>query len=124
MRGLVLNIAAGTVLKIAGSIGSEELTPTIERVLKPENGGSRSLIDLAVRLEHFSKFPQDEVVDFRGKKLSADQIMPAAVVRRLIIRRFHLFPDRKELKAKICDLYGIARTPFQLGTVSPRVGRE
>ena len=86
---------------------------TLVRVLATSEPSSRKLIDLAVRLEHFSRFPQTEVVEFRDRKLGVDEIMPAAIVRRFIVRRFYLFPDRRELKAKICDLFRIGRKPFQ-----------
>lgn len=113
-RALVLNVAVGTFTRIAGAIGSEELAPTLAKVLQPSGGGSRSLVDLAVRLENFTKFPETEVVAFRSKKLGQDEVMPTALVRRFVMRRFYLFPDRKELKTKICDMFKISRKPFQL----------
>ncbi|MEP7043161.1 MAG: metallophosphoesterase [Dokdonella sp.] len=115
LKGMVINIAVGTLVKISSAIGSEELGPTIEKVLMPTVTGTRSVVDLAVRLEHFAKFPAESLSEFRLRKVSANEVMPAAVIRRFICRRFYLFPDRHELKARVCDAWSISRKAFHLG---------
>lgn len=111
LPSFVASVTVGTMLKIANAIGCEDLDPTLESVL--QNGGTRQLIKIATKLEHFSEFPTQEVLDFNDKFLQQSEILPNLVLRRFLIRRFHLFPVRDELKKQLLAKFDISPKPFK-----------
>jgi hypothetical protein len=109
---VVSDFGVGTLLKVASAVGSEQLSPTLKRILQ-NKGIARRTIDLAIRLEHFDDFPEDELVKVSKELGEASQLYALIVLRRFIIRRFYLFPDHDELKRRVCDRFAIARRGFQ-----------
>lgn len=111
LPSLLSTLTMGTVIKIANAIGSEDLSPTIDDVLKGVN--TRRLLRLVAHLEHFSDFPKKELLDFEEDALEHGPVLPNSVLRRFIIRRFYLFPVREELKRSVLQRFKIKALPFQ-----------
>lgn len=95
----------GIVRRISNSIGYGGLEGTFAKVLEQKNENSIRLIDLSIRLEHFSGFPIDRVKqdlkDFGNNKLAS------LVLRNLVINYMYMFETDCKLKAKLCNLLGI-----------------
>lgn len=107
----VTSITVGTLIKIANAIGAEDLAPTLEEVLG--HGDSNRFVKLVTELEHFSEFPQKELLTYEEDVLAGGAYLPNAVMRRFIIRRFYLFPVRDELKRAVLQRFKIKALPFQ-----------
>jgi hypothetical protein len=112
LPGLVSGITVGTLIKIANAVGSEELSPTLESVLNGD--ATRKLIKLVTELEHFSDFPEDAVMDFKKSEIKPADVLAFSVLRRFIVRRFQLFPVRKELRDNVRGEFQISARPFLL----------
>jgi hypothetical protein len=110
LPGLVATIVMGTAIKMANAIGAEDLEPTIRSVLG--TGKSRALLALITKLEHFSEFPESELLTFKKNEVSGSDYLPLTVLRRFVVRRFYLFPSRDELRRSVCEKFGIRALPF------------
>ena len=111
------NVAVGTIAKIASAIGCEDLTPTLDYVLG-QGRNTKGLIGVTVRLEHFTSFPEAELAKFYDRKLTQQDQFAVAVLKRFLLRRFYLFPDRNELRQKLLKAFGIERKPLQARDIS------
>ncbi|QSX77979.1 STAND family AAA ATPase [Agrilutibacter solisilvae] len=111
LPSMMSSLTVGTLIKIANAIGSEELSPTLDDVLRGVN--TRKLLRLIAHLEHFSDFPKKELLDFEEDALQRGPVLPNSVLRRFLIRRFYLFPVREELKRAVLDRFKIKALPFQ-----------
>jgi hypothetical protein len=64
----------GVIKHISNSVGLERLSPVFATVLKTNPTISRQLIDLSIRLDHFSAIPEDQVLslnkEFRGSPVA------------------------------------------------------
>jgi hypothetical protein len=112
LPGLVSSITVGTFIKIANAVGSEELSPTLKSVL--DSDPTRKLIRLVTELEHFSDFPENAVMAFKREVVRPADVLAFSVLRRFIVRRFQLFPVRKELKESVRREFRISARPFLL----------
>lgn len=106
------NLTMGTFVKISNAIGSEELTPTLAAVLS----GTKTdrLLLLATELEHFADFPEKNVRKFKQEQIEEKHVLPYSILRRFVVRRFHLFPARKELKEGIAKDFALNTQPFRV----------
>lgn len=112
LPGLVAGITVGTLIKIANAVGSEELGVTLSSVLGVSD--TRKLIHLVTQLEHFSDFPEDAVLEYKKSSIRPSDVLAFSVLRRFIVRRFQLFPVRKELKDNVRSEFKISARPFLL----------
>jgi Calcineurin-like phosphoesterase len=113
LRELVTNITVGTFVRIASAIGSEVLAPTLQYILYTDGNATDRLIGMAVKLEHFSGFPREEVLELAKKKPSSKDVVALTLARRFVMRRFYMYPDKAELKREVCGVLSIERKPFQ-----------
>jgi len=111
LPSFVSSITVGTLIKIANAVGSETLSRTLDDVLSPTR--TRQLLRLVTELEHFSDFRGDEILKFEHNVLRHATLLPQAVLRRFLVRRFYLFPVREELKRALLDRFRIQSLPFQ-----------
>ncbi len=110
LPSMVSGITVGTLIKVANAVGSEELAPTLASVLS--DGDTKKLIGIIAELEHFSDFPEKNILDFNREKIKPADVLPYSILRRFIVRRFHLFPVMEELKNSICQVFKIKSKPF------------
>jgi predicted MPP superfamily phosphohydrolase len=104
------------VKKIANSVGLERLGQTYDRVLTENDTVAVALVDVAIRLEHFTQFPETAVRDLvkRTQKLQ----FPYGLLRVLVFENFVLYPSDYQLRQRVCAMLNIsvnkARGPGQL----------
>lgn len=95
----------GIIRKISNSIGYEGLEETFSKVLKKNPVNSVRLIDLSIKLEHFSKLPIDRIEqdskDFANNKLSA------MALRNLVINYMYMFETDHKEKTQLSRIFGI-----------------
>ena len=111
LSAMFANLTMGTFVKISNAVGSEELTPTLSAVLSETK--TDQLLLLATELEHFADFPESKVRDFKQEKIEAKHVLPFSILKRFVVRRFHLFPAKKELKEGIASDFGLKTQPFR-----------
>lgn len=111
LSNMFANLTMGTFVKISNAIGSEELTPTLSAVLSETK--TDQLLLLATELEHFAEFPEANVRRFKQGKIEGKHVLPYSILRRFVVRRFHLFPARKELKEGIARDFALKTQPFR-----------
>src|ERR1035441_10379692 len=62
MIRLIGGCTYGLIRRVSGAVGSEELAETYRNVLRrQDNKPSVALIDLSIKLDHFSTFPMTEI---------------------------------------------------------------
>jgi hypothetical protein len=89
---LTRRIAYGFVKTISYAVGHPMLEETYKDVLKQE--GERTsirLVDLSVKLDHFSRFPEDEVLAM-WEKLRRRNFFSSTVLRDMVLNYLYLFP--------------------------------
>jgi hypothetical protein len=84
---------------ISESLGSERLAQTYTEVFAGEQPPSVALVDLAIRLDHFSGFPEKEALAII-KRLSQNPF-GFSVVRDLIWMRFYLYHSDYRMRQRI-----------------------
>jgi hypothetical protein len=95
----------GTIKRISFSVGLEELRETYESVR--ESAGlahlPTRLIDLSIRLDHFSQVPMTDIEELA--KIPKTKIVPHTILRLLVADHLYLFPvgykDRQRLATKL-----------------------
>ena len=107
----------GIIRKISNSIGYEGLEGTFDKVLKGNPANSVKLIDLSIKLEHFSKLPikkiEQDYIDFGGNKLAS------MVLRNLVINYMYMFETDHKQKEKLSIILGIdIRTQYEIDQTS------
>lgn len=112
MYSTILNISVGTMVKVANSIGSEELAVTLNHVLGSNKRNSRSFTHLITQLEHFLVFPEHDLIKYHDDIFKPNDILPIVMLKKFAVRRFYLFPAVDELKRSVCQRLNIQRKPF------------
>lgn len=98
---LVEAISFAIIKKIVNSVGHETLSKTFE-VLKMNNRSIPfHIIDVGVKLDHFTHFPDTELDDLL--KLCGEKVFPVLILRDLVIEHFYLFPTEITVKQKYCQ---------------------
>jgi hypothetical protein len=85
-EGVVYN----TVLFVSHSVGTVTLRKTYDRVLTEDKDLLSVLFDLAIRLDHFTAFPEHELLV--ATKAADKKHSPTNVLRLLVWRHLYLFP--------------------------------
>jgi hypothetical protein len=95
----------GIIRRVSNSIGYEGLEETFSKVLKKNPVNSVRLIDLSIKLEHFSKLPIDRIEqdykDFTNNKLSS------MALRNLVINYMYMFETDHKEKVQLSRIFGI-----------------
>lgn len=95
----------GIIRRVSNSIGYEGLEETLNKVLIRNPINSVRLIDLSIKLEHFSKLPIDRIEqdynDFSNNKLAS------MALRNLVINYMYMFETDYRQKAQLSRILGI-----------------
>ena len=94
-------IGFGMIKKISHCVGSEYLQETLEEVSDESVPLSISLINLSMKLDHFTQFPKEEIVEVYNNVHS--DIFTGSIVRRLVVQHLYLFPVSQSLRQEVCD---------------------
>lgn len=102
------------IKRISFSVGLEDLRETYMAVRKAfgETNLPVRLIDLSIRLDHFSKLPMSDIEDLEKTALS---IVPYNILLMLVTERLHLFPADYKDRQRISDLFKVNTTRTLLG---------
>lgn len=117
---LTRNIAFGLIKRISYAVGLEELEETYKTLL--ESDGSRlpvRVIDYAIKLDHFSKFPNSELHDIVG--LVRKNAFALRLVRDLTADYLYLFPAEFRVRQQIGKLLNIKISPQLIGSESKKL---
>jgi hypothetical protein len=117
---LTRNIAFGLIKRISYAVGLEELEETYKSLL--ESDGSRlpvRVIDYAIKLDHFSKFPNSELHDIVG--LVRRNAFALRLVRDLTADYLYLFPAEFRVRQQIGKLLNIKISPQLIGSESKKL---
>jgi hypothetical protein len=94
-------ISAYVFLKrIAGAMGTERLTPTLEHLVKSNSTPAYRLLEIAIRLDHQQDFPEIVI-----RKLYEDlksKPFPLELLRNFVLEHFNLFERPKALIQSVC----------------------
>lgn len=93
------------ILNVSDSIGLPALRPSYAKIVAATDSIPYRLIDLAIKLDHFSSFPQEEVelLHQRLHKPSASR----NVLTRLVWRHLYLFSAPYQRRQSLCQTFGI-----------------
>ena len=97
---LLSMLAVSEVKRVSGSVGSIYLAKTYEEVYDERFLTSMSLIDLAIKLDHFETFPINDI-----KKLYDEvhhNMFTSTVLRRMVVDHLYLFPVDRRLRQSVC----------------------
>jgi hypothetical protein len=112
LYGLLRLSAIGLIRITANSVGLEKLSPVFAAVLRDKNTVSRRIIDLSVRMGHFTEFPADQTLNLY--KEVKDSFIALDVLRRLVFDRFYFFTAPYNIKQMICKKLEITLQPVLL----------
>lgn len=103
---LTLAAGYGMIKRVSHAVGLEKLNETYRDVLECEgNNISISLIDLSIKLDHFSALPEVEIRSLQ-KKLR-DNRFAYTILRDLVANYMYLFPLDQRTRQSIGDLLDI-----------------
>jgi hypothetical protein len=110
-----------SILNVSDSVGLPALRPSYAKVLSQDGRTSYRLIDLAIKLDHFSAFPDAEVDDLNREL----RINGAArnVLTRLVWRHLYLFPTTYQRRQRLCQMFGIRQSAPLLASAAGRESR-
>ena len=94
-------LAVGLIKRVSGSVGSIYLAKTYKEVYDERFPTSMSLIDLAIRLDHFETFPVNDITKLYDEV--HNNIFTGTVLRGLVVNHLYLFPVAPRLRQSICD---------------------
>ena len=103
--GLCNQISYSFIKKISDSIGTEYLKNILEKVYQKNDFNSVKLIKLAIKLDHFTGFPDSDIK--RLKKEFDGAPLPSHIMKRLVINHLYLFPTGHKQKSKILSLLNV-----------------
>lgn len=112
-RNLIVSTAEvlGLILirLISSAVGSPELDRTYDRLEEQEGTPAVQLINVSIRLDHSTGFPEGTVC--RQARDLANRPFARAILSYLVLMRFHLFPVAPPTKRRVCSALGIQYTP-------------
>ena len=103
---IVEGISFAVIKKVSGSVGTESLRQTYEEMVDKYRTLPVRLIDLAVKLDHFQQFPEDEF-DSLITEVTEKNLFSTLILRHLAFDHFYRFPVPRQIKQKYCAKLGI-----------------
>jgi hypothetical protein len=96
----------GNLVKIAHSVGIADLEDAYTETLKllDQTHGTK-LIDLAIKLEHFDGFPEDEVK--AAHKLCSKNAFAMTILKGLVISHMVKFQIDRKLRQRVTILFNL-----------------
>ena len=106
---LVESATFGIIKHISNSVGLEKLSGTFAAVLEEDNNVPYRMIDLSVRLDHFTNFPVDQAEELFAEV--KDYPLTKAALQDLILTRFYYYFAPPETKQRVCQKLDIRMIP-------------
>ena len=95
----------GIIKQISQAVGATDLAETYHQVLENNGTNSVALIDMSIKLDHFS-FPAREVPKVYERIKSS--IFCRSLLRSLVVNHFYLFATKTSVKQAICSQLDIS----------------
>lgn len=95
----------GIFKRIINAIGTEKLGNTFEDILSEFQFNSVRLIDAGIKLDHYDKFPSNEVDTL--KKNNEKNPLGFSTLQNLVIDYLYMYPTTIERKQQICAALNI-----------------
>jgi hypothetical protein len=102
----------GLIRHVAISVGLEKLAPVFNEVLKANPSLARRMIDLTIRLDHYTSFLVDQTLQLY--KEVKHSLIVCAVLRQLVFDRFYYFTAPSNIKQLVCQQMDIKIQPILL----------
>ncbi|PWI28890.1 hypothetical protein DI383_14385 [Flavobacteriaceae bacterium LYZ1037] len=93
------------IKKISDSIGTEYLDEILEKVYAKQDYNSVKLVKLAIKLDHYSSFPDTEIKKLKKEFKSA--YLPMSVMKRLVVNHLYLYPTNHKQKSRLLEFLQI-----------------
>lgn len=106
---LVEMVTFGALKTLATAVGVERLSMSLKEVKGENPSVNKSFIDMAIRLEHFSSFPEDEFESLWTKV--HDSVLLRSVLRTFVYERMAFTHVDYKLRQKLCELTDIGNAP-------------
>ena len=104
---------------VADSVGDEALTLTYDTLLTENPSMPARVIDLAIRLFHFSQFPEAETISLY-RDVHKNPFV-AQLIRRHVWFYFYIMPARYDLVRSICAQLNIELHPAIIADERPKL---
>ncbi len=104
---LIEGISISFIKKISGSVGTEALRQTYEALLEKHNTVAVKLIDLSVKLDHFERFPSEELDQLIESANTHNNFFVTLILRYLAFDHFYRYTTTRAIKQRYCDKLGI-----------------
>jgi len=98
-------ISTSTLRRISSAVGNETLRRTFETVRAGADTPAFDLIDISIKLDHFTHFPEEEI-EALSKKSELNSLA-MQVLRDLIVIHFYRFPRDFKTKQRCCGQVGL-----------------
>lgn len=95
----------GIIRKLTHSIGYDKLDTTFKSILEKNAYNSVKLINLSIKLEHYSGFPIKTIEEIKEDLVNNQ--LGYLILRNLVINYLYMFHTDYKIKTKLCNLLGI-----------------
>lgn len=89
------------IKKISGFIGNEHLKRTYQKILEKNNTTAINLVDIAIKLQFYSGFPNDDIN--RLKERFKGNSLATIMLKRFVIDYLYMYPVSYQDKQRICN---------------------
>lgn len=97
---------------LASSVGSDQLRETYKEIMAEQSSPAFSLVDIAIKLDHFKPIPQGEIFAL-FKKLRGNTV-GLTLLRRLVLDYLYLYPTDYDDRQRLCQKLEIRMQPKML----------
>jgi len=119
LNGLSLFICFSVIKHTTFSVGSENLSPTIHRVLKDDNAAVMKILDLSFDLERPTRFPKDKAIKvYDGQKKNR---FCSSLVRIIVAHHMYLYVVPIQFRQAVCDKMNIKLLPSVMDSSRKRL---
>lgn len=111
---LVEGSAMAFIKKISSSIGTEALRQTYEELVAKHDRLAFRIIDLSVKLDHFERFPSDELDNLIDEVNKDNNMFASLLLKHLTVDHFYRYTIPRTTKQRYCEKLGIELKTVQL----------
>ena len=112
LSNLVLMASYGVLRRVSQAVGSEHLSETFKEVTDDSVPIAIGLMDVSIKLDHYSKFPEREILQVLKKV--EQKYPPRQLLRQMVHDFFYLYPENMRLRQSICTKLGISYNQPQM----------
>ena len=102
---MALALAHGVIKMIAYSVGSTHLKETYKEVISKSPSTSFSLIDIAIKLDHSKKMPDEDIISLNRQL--AKKMFAGSLLKQMVIQHLYLNDCDYRVMQRVCQKLGI-----------------